>query len=253
MNGDRLSNVGSSPAPTASSKSDTDANVVRLSRPAATSTSTAVTTDNGASGAPVSAASGDAGASGVDAQTNQVNSQIAGVVAGGGPVSVAATNANKVTVSDQGSGVAQTGASGAQNGSRLASGTPTAGPDRATAVSGDALALGVDAQNNVVNQSQIGVVVGGGNYGNIGVLSSNEATILNAGMAAANSGMAIAKVAPLAEGGGLALPLSTPIGTLTPNRLATPIARNINGDFSAQAGPIGTPGPIRLVRLQGVS
>lgn len=203
-----------------------------------------------ASGA--SASSGDAAASGVDAGTTLVNGQQSGIVAGGGSAPVSATNSNTAGVTDMGSGTAQTGASGAQYGSSL-DGTPGAGLGQATAVSGDAAASGVDAQNNVVNTSQANIAVGGGNYAPVNSLSSNQVSVLDAGTADAGSGTAIAKIAPTAKGGGSALPMATPIGTMTPNLSATPIVNTVSGADSAVVGPTGTPGPIQINHSQNVS
>lgn len=140
--------------------------------------------------------SGDVAATGAQAQTSLANSQTAAVLTGGGQGAASAQNSNSSKVTDVGIASGQSGLSAAER-APLPSVTagPTAGVNvsQTLAVSGDTAAVGLTAQNSVVNNAQAAVIVGGASEAPITVQSSNSVVIQDVGLAAATSGSALAR------------------------------------------------------------
>ena len=146
------------------------------------------------------ATSGNIVSQGAVAQTNLNNSQVAGVVTGGGTAPVVVHNVNSAQVNDSGSGIGQSGLANAQNGAPSAVGSSAApGPVAgSSATSGDASANGVSAQNSLTNTTRAGVVVSGPNNAGVTVTSQNQVAVSDIGAASATSGSAMANTAPSA-------------------------------------------------------
>jgi hypothetical protein len=191
------------------------------------------------------------------------NQQVSVVAAPVGSSSESAANTNNATVDDKGSATGQSGLAAAQTGSGTG---PTGGP--ASAKSGGASATGLTAENVVTNGSQAVVSVGGENSGTISIQDSNTVVVQNQGGAAANSGGALANIAPTpvpSTGAVIAATqgsssIASPVADASPNGSqrsadavsAGPVVTNgvQNSTSSSLVGAVGTPTAMTIAQTQ---